>query len=290
VPKTPKHLSDLSREHVKYARAHRKPRTAADVARLYRSKILPGLGAGRRLDTLTAGAVERWHRAMSATPVEANRAAAVLKAGWNLAEMWGWLPAYSNPCRWLGRFRFPERPRSRVLTSEELRRWLDRLGELEHDPRTRTKALALKLILFEGMRRGEVEALRWDELELGPSAPALRLRDSKTGAKTIYLSDAGVAILERVPRTDSELVFAGEPLRRFHERLRRELQTPDVTRHDLRRTFATRLFAAGVETKAIADKLGQRTIRVTEEHYLHAEASERRRVANVGADSINAAR
>ena len=58
----------------------------------------------------------------------------------------------------------------------------------------RPEALALvRLLLLTGARLGEIQALRWEWIDW--RGRRMRLPDSKTGAKTIYLSAAALAVL-----------------------------------------------------------------------------------------------
>ena len=70
-------------------------------------------------------------------------------------------------------------------------------------------AAAIKLLLFTGCRRGEIMGLRWSDVD--PESNCLRLKDSKTGAKVVYLNAPAFAILEALPRIDGNpFVVAGQ--------------------------------------------------------------------------------
>ena len=59
-------------------------------------------------------------------------------------------------------------------------------------------AAALRLLMLTGCRRNEILTLRWEEV--GLAAGALRLAESKTGARTIPLSPEAVRVLAGLPR------------------------------------------------------------------------------------------
>jgi integrase len=64
-------------------------------------------------------------------------------------------------------------------------------------------AAAIKLLLLTGARRGEIFGLQWQSVDLGQKC--LRLPDSKTGAKVIFLNEAALDILRSLPRLKDNL-------------------------------------------------------------------------------------
>ena len=84
---------------------HNKSTTQAEVRRIVKTQIKPGLGA-IKISLLTRADVKAWHTSMSATPYEANRALAYLSKMLSLAAT-DWELRESNPC--IGIKRFPER-------------------------------------------------------------------------------------------------------------------------------------------------------------------------------------
>lgn len=279
VPHT---LGNLAQDHVAWMRAHRKPGAADDVERRYQRALLPAFGADRLLSTLTAAELESWHRQQPHRPVYANRAMQALRAGWNHAERWGWVPPSSNPLRHFGLWRFEEKPRSRVLSHEEAATVRERLEAwaTEGD----RSARGLLLILWTGMRHQEAARLRWSEvhLEAGVLVLADHKSSRKSGPKVVPLPDEAVALLRDAPR-DADEVFG---LKHFYRRWR-QVAPKDVTPHDVRRTLASRLDEAGEELHRIARQLGQRDVRVTRDVYCHPSTTALRAVANRGAALMN---
>ena len=105
--------------------------------------------------------------------------------------------------------------------------------------------------MLTGCRRNEILTLRWEDVDL--DAGELRLRDAKTGARSVALSPAAGKVLTTLPRLpDHPWVIAGpRPARRLSNlngrwlvvRARAELD--DVRIHDLRHSFASRALALG---------------------------------------------
>lgn len=225
---------------VEYAEPHKKPRTRVEDARLLKLHILPALG-DRKARDIGKPDVARFHAAMRAIPVAANRALALLSAILGWAEKVGERPDGTNPCRHVDRF--PEKARERVLSPADLARLgeaLDRaamgwreeakaewrrtcatqaeaegIDPAEHrqwitarEPRRDSSEdwraiAAFRLLIFTGARLSEILTLRWDWIDT--AVGVARLPDSKTGAKNLYLPPGALAVLDVLPR------MAGNP-------------------------------------------------------------------------------
>ena len=121
---------------------------------------------------------------------------------------------------------------------------------------------AIRLLMLTGARLSEIRTLRWDEVDL--ERRALRLRDSKTGKKTIHLSEAAIKVLETLPRVPDNphaicgnrkgacLVYLQKPWRR----IRTMAGLPNVRIHDLRHSFASVAAAQGLSLPIIGALLG----------------------------------
>lgn len=141
----------------------------------------------------------------------------------------------------------PSGQRHRYLTPNELRR----LGEILEQPAPTatagTATIILRLLLLTGARRGEIEGLKWSEVDF--NFGMLRRKTSKTGAKVIPLARVAVEILEEqrrwvdrsqlwvFPAARGDAHFAG--LNKEWFRIRKLAGIEDVHIHDLRHTFAS---------------------------------------------------
>jgi integrase len=195
-------LADLAARYLEqHATPKKKPASVKADGCILRLHVLPALGS-RKVAALRLKDIADLHDAMREKPIQANRTLALLSKMLGLAERWGLRPPGSNPCR--GIDRFPERPRERFLSSGELAR----LGAVldEEEPREPFVVLAIRLLLLTGARRAEVLTLRWSEVDL--ERAALRLPDSKTGAKVIPLGPAALALLSSAPRLEGNLSAA----------------------------------------------------------------------------------
>jgi len=131
---------------------------------------------------------------MAHSPYRANRCLAVLRKMLSLAHR-EWELRDDNPA--IGIKPFPEQRRERFFGPDELKaigRWLAKVEQdgSEH----RAFILATRLMLLTGMRLGEVASAHWLDVDL--SANLIRLRDAKTGPRTVPLNSQAVAFLANV--------------------------------------------------------------------------------------------
>ena len=166
--------------------ARRKQRTLRDYTRLYERHIRPAF-ASFKLAELSRARIAKWHGALVATPVEANRALAVLKRMLNLARKWG-LHDGENPATAVEMFH--EKPRDRVGSGDELARIGRAMAALPVPPSVRR---AIVLLATTGARSGEIRRLRWEDVDL--AARTATLRDTKNGTDRVLGLDALAAVV-----------------------------------------------------------------------------------------------
>ncbi len=151
--------------------------------------------------------VARLHHSLHETPSIANKVVALLSSFFNWSERLGYRDDYTNPCRHVKKYK--ETPRQRFLSSEEQRRLGEALNEAENEGLATIYAIdALRMLSLTGARLREILHLKWKYVDLDRGV--LNLPASKTGAKTIYLNEAGIEILRNVIRQfDNPFVFCG---------------------------------------------------------------------------------
>jgi integrase len=191
----------------------------------------------------------------------------------NLAERWGLIPEHTNPVRHVEKYR--EGKKERYLTSAEFERLAQVLGDRERAGSESPYVIAaLRLLILTGSRLGEILSLRWDFVDL--EHRALRLPDSKTGQKVIFLSQPAIDVLMNIPRDvgNPHVIVgakAGRPLRNLQKpwgRIRQAAELEGVRIHDLRHSYASVAAAAGLSLPVIGKLLGH-TKSVTTERYAH---------------------
>lgn len=326
---------DFMRLHVK---AKKKPRTHDEYDRLLRLHIYPALG-GRPITAISKLDVARLHGGLSDRPSAANRCLALFDTIWNWAASKGELTG-ATPTK--GLERNAERSRERYLTPDELRRLGQALREAEsvglpwvvdengpkakHLPKAnRARVLdlhavaAIRLLMLTGARLREILEARWDYVDW--ERGMMFLPDSKTGRKTLYLSDVALNLLEHLPRVEGNPHIIpgsnkGEPradLKRpwaaiaraaglmkvadvpnarakvgATRRRRVARPQPSVRLHDLRHTFAATGAGSSLGLPVIGKLLGHSQARTTQ-RYAHLDADPMHKAANLIGSQIAAA-
>ena len=179
-------------------------------------------------------------------------------------------------------------PRVRVWTPAQTQRFL----QLTRHHRLSSLWAAA---LGTGMRRGELLALSWADVDLASGTVRVhrslttvegRLirKQTKTGRpRTLSIDDSLATRLAALPSRrragpcDWDPVFADDdgaphvPMRitTTFRRLVRDLPVPTLRLHDLRHTHASLLLSAGVSIKVVSERLGHRTIALTMDTYTH---------------------
>ena len=246
-----------------------------------RNQILPRF-AGRPIADIDRQEVRNWFASLRATPVAADRSMPVLSVVMREAEAMGLRPEGSNPCRGIRRYR--RKGRERFLTDEELLRLSATLSA--HGDRWPHQAAVIRLLLLTGCRKGEILTLRWSDYREGH----LFLRDSKTGPRTVWLSEPARKVLDAMERT-SHWVFPASKgnrprgndwLNDFWFRVRAEVGLRDVRLHDLRHTYASLALRQGETVLAIGRLLGHKNPETTLKYTHPADAMVMEAVETVG--------
>jgi integrase len=192
----------------------------------------------------------------------------------------------------------PVRKEMKVLTPEQAHIFL---AAVVDDPLEALYVLALTT----GMRRGEMLALHWADVNLNAGFVQVRFTvQHLAGAEVMYsppktarsrrkvaLSGLAIAALEKhrerqnqqraligAAWVDNDLVFTnalGEPIRGNHILQRNfapilvRAGLPPMRFHDLRHTAATLLLTQGIHPKVVSEMLGHATISMTLDTYSH---------------------
>lgn len=203
----------------------------------------------------------------------ANRVLATAKAVFNKGVAWSYLPTnHPNPAK--GVTPYPEPPRTRVVKRAE---WPALLGAIQGYPEPFIKA-AILVLLFSGMRKNDVLALRWDQVDL--AGGFIHMSSQKTGVpRMVPISEATRRVLEALPRYEGNPhVFCGrkkgdhlKELKSAWEAIRTQAGCPDLRLHDFKRTVGTMLALGGEGAHVIQAVLGHKTPR-TAEYYVKISA------------------
>ncbi len=171
----------------------------------------------------------------------------------------------------------------------------------------------VRVAAFAGLRRGELVALRWRDVDFAGKITVRRalsgeteLRSTKSRrARQVPLPRQAAAALERLSRRGEftgpdDYVFANRfgrrldpsALRRRFERARNAAGLEPLRFHDLRHTYGSLLVAGGIDLPSVKAAMGHSHITTTE-RYLHArpagELADRFTLALRGVATANAA-
>lgn len=277
-----------------------------------RKHIVPHIGSQKAV-AVSRIDVQRAHMKMSKTArYSANRAMALLSAAYVWGSKRGTVPEGMNPAAAIDKNK--EVARERYLTAEEMARLGDALREAEtigiphkpskskHAPKEKNRTIygphvtgAIRLLMLTGCRLREILNLRWSEYD--EKRGLLLLPDSKTGRKTVVLSEAAQTVLDALPRIGAYVIAsrsAGLP----DEQPRTDLKKPwavisgragldDVRLHDLRHTFASVGAGGGMSLLTIGKLLGHADAATTQ-RYAHLHVDPTRAAANAIAGQIAA--
>ena len=265
----------------RYARVW-KPRTLYVNRNYLRRQILPWF-AGMQIADITRADVQRWFASRRSTPVAADRSMPILSVIMKEAELMGYRPEGSNPCRGIRRYR--RKGRERFLSDAEIGRLAATLSA--HEGVRPLQVAAVRLLLLTGCRKSEVLTLRWSDYR----EERLFLRDGKTGPRTVWLSSAARNLLDHIERTGAWVFPARRAsgpaspmwLRHFWHRVRAEADLSDVRLHDLRHAHATFALRQGESVLAIGRLLGHASPHTTLKYTHLADAMVREAVETVGA-------
>jgi integrase len=204
-------------------------------------------------------------------PYSANRTVQLLKAVFNKMKAW---KLYSGDNPFQGISLFPERPRNRFLSNQEV---ANLLNYLKDEPNELVRDFIL-IVLFTGARKSNVLSMKWSDIDFVNAR--WTIPDTKNGtAQTIALGESELNVLEaRKQRIINEYVFgtnhkAGylrDPKKTWH-RIRDRAGISDCTIHDLRRSLASAMAASNVNVAIIKNALNHKDMKTTLNVYAHTQ-------------------
>ena len=230
---------------------------------MVRKYILPAFGH-MTVDAIAVEHVKDWFASMAERPASANRAMPILSVMMRMAELWGYRPHNSNPCK--NAKRYWMEPKARFLTAEEMARLN---AVLTRDEFYCPQAVAvIRLLMLTGCRFGEVVSLEWDWIR----GKRIHLPDSKTGPRALPLGEAARAHIAALPRAcdpDAHL-FPRYAKARGQSSLIAcwravwdDAKLGSLRLHDLRHTAASQAVMAGENLHLVGKLLGHRRHRTT---------------------------
>jgi integrase len=304
-------ISDLCARYLQeHAREHKKASSAHMDERNIENHIRPLLGEAYA-DEITRADIDRFKRAVRegktrrgnqtlrggavvrGGAIVANRCLALLSKMLNLAEVWGVRPENSNPVRHIEKYK--EGRRERYLTAEEFAHLGDALAAAAVGCKESPFAIAaIRLLVLTGARLGEILTLQWRHVLLEEGT--LKLPDSKTGRKTVWLNPPAIEVLSTLPRVaGNDFVIVGDRagshlvnIHKMWKRICHHAGLADFRIHDLRHSYASVAVGAGVGLYLTGKILGHLRHSTTERYAHLADAPVREANTLIG-NRINGA-
>ena len=273
-------FADAAAEWLRYVERDRmrKPSTVSTYRSLLGSQILPTFGE-LPLEAVTPAMIEHWIAAMDRTPATRTKALAMVHGIFQRArKVWA---LTTNPVQGV-----EKPPQSRtgdiaVFSPEEV--WaLVRAAASDQD------AAIFLTAAFTGLRRGELLALRWRDVDFAGSVIRVRasyhegiLSTPKSGkVRSVPLAPDVAEFLAKLSQRrlftgEDDLVFVGETgghldgsaLRRRYDAALRRAGLRKLRFHDLRHTFGTRMIGKA-DIRRVQEWMGHADIQTTMK-YLH---------------------
>lgn len=205
-----------------------------------------------------------------------------------------------NPCKYATPPKGLEKQERRALTMQEIRR----IEETPHRGQ-----LAAMIMIYSGLRKGELTALTWDDINLSERTITVnksfdfktgRIKTPKTaaGTRTVYIPQKLADYLGKQKRTcplvvhnkDNKMLTLaswqkmwesylleldlkygeGEKAKRYAPK-KHVLTIEPFTIHECRHTFATLMYLAGVDILTAKEQLGHSEVRTTLDIYSHLD-------------------
>jgi integrase len=194
-----------------------------------------------------------------------------------------------NPCDNADRIRGTS-AKQRFLEAEEIIRLLAAAEQIE--PWLYNVVI---WALHSGMRRGEIQSMRWSDIrELPGGGMVVLLETTKAGKpRSIICTRGMLEVLDRqggnrVEGDDHVFPISAMTWRRRWEKAREKAGLPDIDFHDLRRTNATQAAASGVDLRTLAARIGHTDLTMLEKHYAMVVGSAEHEAAEKIQDTFDA--
>jgi len=219
-------------------------------------------------------------RRQTVSPATVNRTLNVLSSMFNRAIDWD--KAKENPMRKVKRYRL-DNQRLRYFDKAEIQALLDASSP-------KLKAI-ITLALNTGMRRGEIENLKWQDIDLQKNLICILAQ--KNGEKSyIPINEPTRQVLMAIQRhKDSPYVFckkSGEPhsFRKSFETALKKSGILDASFHTLRHSFASHLAMSGVDMNTIRELMRHKSLEMTQ-RYAHLSKDHKARAVCVLASQMD---
>ena len=183
----------------------------------------------------------------------------------------------------------------KALEAEEVRDILSNLNKLEDVERR-----FIALLLYTGMRRGEVLGLRWEDIDVaknvihvernvtfpgGHNDPVIGTPKTEAGKRNVPIAPGLLSQLEPMKEHgfiigDGERPITASINNRMYQRITRKIDLHGATPHNFRHTVATMLNDAGASIKTIQAVIGDADFQTVANRYVHSREGQAQQAIN----------
>ena len=271
-------VADLCKKFMEdYSKKRNKLSTQAGYQAVINRNIIPLLGRKKVQDVKRpdiAGLMEK----LSYKQTEANKVFSVLRKMFNMAEVWGYRPDGTNPCRHVPMF--PAGKSTHLISDEEMGNLFRQLDKIEVEGlENYVIPLGIRLQFEFAGRRSEIIALEWDWVDL--QNRRVVWPDSKTGGMSKPMSEEAYRLLSTAPRQEGSRYVLPSPSHagkhlttgEYYGGWSRALKAAGATHvgtHGIRHRSATDIANSGIPVKVGMALTAHKTV-VMFMRYVHTE-------------------
>lgn len=264
-----------------------KPSTQKGYQGVIDRNIIPLLGRMKVHDVKRPD-VASMMKKMAHKPADANRTFSVMRKMFNLAEVWGYRPDGTNPCRHVPMY--PNGKATHLISDEEMGKLFHYLDYLETEGLEHPVIpLAIRLQFEFAARRSEIVLLEWSWVDL--ENRRVVWPDSKTGGMSKPMSEEAYRLLSTAPRYEGSIYVLPSPRRpmkhlttgEYYNGWSRTLKAAGVTHvgtHGIRHRSATDIANSGIPVKVGMALTAHKTVAMFM-RYVHTEDAPVREAAEL---------
>lgn len=273
-----------------YSKKRNKPSTRVGYQGVINRCIVPLLGRKKVHDVKrpdVAGLMEK----LSYKQTEANKAFSILRKMFNMAEVWGYRPDGTNPCRHVPMF--PAGKSTHLISDDDMGKLFRQLDKIEAEGlENYVIPLAIRLQFEFAARRSEIVTLEWEWVDL--ENRRVVWPDSKTGGMSKPMSEEAYRLLSTAPRQEGNPYVLPSPRHQgqhlttgeYYGGWCRALKAAGATHvgtHGIRHRSATDIANSGIPVKVGMALTAHKTV-VMFMRYVHTEDDPVRKAAELVAN------
>ncbi|HBP5741384.1 TPA: DUF4102 domain-containing protein [Pseudomonas aeruginosa] len=270
-----------------YSKLRNKPSTQEGYQSVIDRNIIPMIGRMKVQDVKRPD-VAAMMKKMAHKPADANRTFSVMRRMFNLAEVWGYRPDGTNPCRHVPMF--PNGKATHLISDEDMGKLFRQLDRIEAEGlENYVIPLAIRLQFEFAGRRGEIVTLQWDWVDF--ENRRVVWPDSKTGGMSKPMSEEAYRLLSTAPKQEGSPYVLPSPSHpgqhlttgEYYNGWSRALKAAGaahVGTHGIRHRSATDIANSGIPVKVGMALTAHKTVAMFM-RYVHTEDDPVRKAAEL---------